>query len=105
MATIKLIKVNIGPDKFYTTTKIDGELSTQEVMVYPLDDPTVVATCTKISFATPSGNLSDNEYATQANGHHWVKIQGYTTCKIPPEFINKNILSQTGIDYIKIWSG
>ncbi len=108
MATIKLTKVNIGPNKTFSTFNIDGELVTQEVMYVPLDEelgPTFVGAATKITFATVSGNLEDNQYATQPNGYHWVKIPGWTTCKIPPEFINKNILSQAGIDYIHIWSG
>jgi len=103
MATIKLTKVNIGPNKIYSTFNIGGELVTQEVMVVPLDgelDPTFVGSATKISFATLSGNLEDNQYATQPNGFHWVKLPGYKMYKIDPGFINKNFLSQTGIDFI-----
>ena len=109
MATIKLTKVGIGPFKYLSTFKVDGQLTTQEVAVVELNetntDPTWVSSSKCISFATPTGNLSDNQYATQANGHHWVKIPGYTTCKISPEFISKGTLSQAGIDYIKIWAG
>ena len=104
MATIKLTKVNIGPNKTYVTSNIDGEFVTQEVMYVPLEEdlsPTFVSSATKISFATVSGQLSDNEYATQANGFHWVKIPGYKMYKINPEFISKNILSQAGITFIQ----
>ena len=107
MATIKLTKVNIGPNKTYITSNIDGELVTQEVMYVPLEedlDSTFVGSATKITFATITGQLSDNEYATQANGFHWVKMPGYKMYKIDPEFISKNILSQAGITFIETQS-
>jgi hypothetical protein len=103
MATVKLTKVNIGPNKTYSTFNIDGELVTQEVMVVPLDEElnsTFVGSVTKISFVTPSGKLEDNQYATQPNGFHWVKLPSYEMYKIDPGFISKNILSQAGIDFI-----
>lgn len=107
--TIKLTKVNIGPFKYYSTFKVDGVVSAQEVAVVNLDetnsDPTWVSSSKCISFATPSGNLSDNQYATQTNGYHWVKIPGYTLIKIFPEHIKNNTLSLAGIDYIKFWGG
>ena len=109
MPTIKLTKVNIGPFKNVATFK-DGQgvLTSSEVMVVELDGtPTIpegstwIRTGRQITFSTPSGELSDKEYATQANGFHWVKIAGYRMYKIPPEYITNNTLSQAGIDYIK----
>ena len=50
----------------------------------------------RIGFDTPTGNLSDGQYATQDNGYHWVKIPGYAVTKIDPEFINNKNLSPAG---------
>ena len=51
----------------------------------------------RIGFDTTSGNLSDGEYATQENGSHWVKIEGYDMVKISPEYIVRNNLSDEGL--------
>jgi hypothetical protein len=56
---------------------------------------------TRIYFDTPSGELTNGLYATQANGYHWVKIAGYAITKLAPEFIVNNTISQAGIDEIK----
>ncbi len=109
MATIKLTKVEIGQPRYIIYQDgVPSEVSAEVFMVVDMEGNTVYNYDTwskKIGFATLSKELADNQYATQPNGYHWVKIPGWTTCKIPPEFINKNILSQAGIDYIHIWSG
>ncbi len=109
MATIKLTKVEIGQPRYIVQQDgVPTEVSAEVFMVVDLEGKTVYNYDTwskKIGFATPSKELSNNQYATQVNGHYWVKIQGWTMCKIPPEYISKGILSQAGIDYIKIWSG
>ena len=107
MATIRLSSKSIGSDKTFTTFDIGGELVTQEVISIPLEseiDSTFEGAVTKISFATPTGELSDNQYATQPNGFHWVKISGYKLIKIDPKFITKNVLSQEGITFIQTQS-
>ena len=101
---IRLIKVDIAPSKIYSTFNVDGVFTTQEIMVVPLDgeiDQTWVRSATKITFATLTGKFSDNQYATQANGFHWVKIPNYEVIKINPEFIDKNRLSDVGIAEIE----
>src|SRR3989304_407492 len=107
MPTIKLTKVNIGPSKNVVTLKDSQGVSSQAVMVVDMDGnivvpegSTIVSSATKISFSTLSGELSNNEYATQENGFHWVKLAGYTLIKINPEYISKNILSQAGVDFV-----
>ena len=107
MATIKLTKVNIGLSKNVITVKNAQGVTTQAEMVVDMEGniivpegSTLISSATKISFSTLSGNLEDNQYATQPNGFHWVKLPGYKMYKIDPEFISKNILSQEGIDFI-----
>ena len=109
---VKLTKVNIGPSKNIVTLKDSLGVSTQAVMVVDMDGnivipegSTFVGAATKISFSTLSGELSDNEYATQANGFHWVKLPGYTMIKIDPGYISKNTLSQAGVDFVQKESG
>jgi|SRR3972149_10304484 len=108
MPTIKLTKVNIGPSKNVVTLKDSQGVSTQAVMVVDMDGnivipegSTFVGAATKISFSTLSGELSDNEYATQENGFHWVKIKNYAMTKIAPEYIVGDVLSNEGINEIK----
>ena len=107
MATIKLTKVNIGPSKNVVTLMDSQGVQSQAVMVVDMDGnivipegSTFVSSATKISFSTLSGELSNKEYATQANGFHWVKLAGYTMIKIDPQYITNNFLSQAGIDFI-----
>src|SRR4030042_5996734 len=108
MATIKLTKVNIGPTRYIVYQDgVPSEVSAEVFMVVDLEGNVIYNYENwnkQIGFTTPSKELSDKQYATQANGYHWVKIAGYSTIKIPPEYITNNILSQAGIDYIKIWS-
>lgn len=98
MPTINLTKVNIAPDRYYL--RRSGVL--QEI---PKPSPEEMVEggywCSQISFDTPSGFLSDNQYATQANGYHWVKIKNYAMTKIAPEHIVNDVLSNDGLNYIK----
>ena len=109
MATIKLTKVNIGPTRYIVYQDgVPSEVSASVFMVVDMEGKTIYNYSDwsqKIGFSTPSKELSDKQYATQANGYHWVKIAGYATIKIPPEYITNGTLSQAGIDYIKAWSG
>ena len=101
MPTIKLTKVNIGPERYYARQAgLLQEISKPAEGTNPYE-----FWCQQISFDTPSGFLSDNQYATQANGFHWVKINKYEMIKIAPEFIVNDILSNAGIDEIKKRAG
>lgn len=64
-------------------------------------DSTWFMSSKRIGFDTPTGELSDGEYATQENGSHWVKLTGYDTVKINPEYIKNNILTKEGEAKIK----
>ena len=107
MATIKLTKVNIAADKYFAKFDMVGYISTEEIdpslysSIQIKDGAIWVSSASKISFDTPTGNLSDNEYATQLNGFHWVKIRGYAMTKIDPGYITNNILSSAGIAEVK----
>src|SRR4030042_1000225 len=109
MPTIKLTKVEIGPTRYIVYQEgVPSEVSAEVFMVVDMEGNTIYNYenwSKQIGFATPSKELSDKQYATQANGYHWVKIPGYSTIKVLPEHITNNNLSQAGIDYIKIWSG
>ena len=109
MATIKLTKVDIGPTRYIVYEDgVPSEVSAEVFMVVDIDGKVIYnysEWSQQIGFATLSKDLSDKQYATQANGYHWVKIPGYAVIKIPPEHITNNTLNQAGIDYIKIWAG
>ena len=109
---MKLQKVNIGANRYVhkfkladktiveeTTTKTsyDNLTSTKPTKT----DATWFMSSIRIGFDTPTGELSDGEYATQENGFHWVKIPGYDVEKVRPEYIKDNILSKEGETRIK----
>lgn len=56
-----------------------------------------------IVFDTPTGNLSDLQFAVQENGYIWVKAPGYKLIKIPPEYVDlaTKVVSKEGIIYLK----
>src|SRR3990167_4622737 len=109
MATIKLTKVDIGPTRYIVYQNgVPSEVTAEAFMVVDIEGKVIYNYdnwSKQIGFATPSKALSDKQYATQANGYHWVKIAGYSMIKVFPEHITNNILNQAGIDYIKIWAG
>src|SRR3989337_2580073 len=98
MATIKLTKVEIGPTRYIVYQDgVSSEVNSDVFMVVDIDGNTIYnysKWSQQIGFATPSKDLSDKQYATQANGYHWVKIPGYSMIKIPPEHITNNTLNQ-----------
>ncbi len=104
---MKLTRVNIGSNKYVNKFEMLDETFVEEITTKEAYDNLSVITPTKtdsvwlssaikISFDTPTGELSDGEYATQENGFHWIKILGYAVTKINPEFIKNNILSPAG---------
>ena len=108
---MKLKLVNIVDDRYFhdfrmdsdktivavATTKESIDSLTISASIMPtLSKATYVWSAAKIGFDTPTGELSDSQYATQVNGFHWVKIPGYAVIKINPEFIKNNILSPAG---------
>ena len=107
MATIKLTKINIVANKYFAKFNTAGHISVEEIAekdyknIQVKDKAVWMGSSSKISFDTTTGELGDNEYATQLNGFHWVKIKEYEVIKIRPEFIIKNALSQKGIDEVK----
>jgi hypothetical protein len=116
MATIKLTKVNIGSNRYYHVFKNNAtgyvsefqttQASYNALAQYGASRPTKggstwVHSFSKIGFDTKTGNLSDNQYATQENGPHWVKIPDYKETKIPNQYIVNDILSEEGIALIQ----
>lgn len=116
---IQLTKVRIGQNKYYALfRKPDG--TDIRIQIQDRDYPDVLSSknievkgilqaggvwkrsSVNISFITSSGNLSDNQYATQENGFHWVKIAGYKIYKIAPELIVSDLLSDEGISFIQV---
>ncbi len=104
---MKLTKVNIGSNKYVNKFEMLDETFVEEITTKEAYDnisvtaPTKtdavwVSSAIKIAFDTPTGKLSDGEYATQENGFHWIKIKGYAVTKINPEFIKDDILSPEG---------
>ena len=108
---MNLVKINIAPDKYVSTFKdAEDNIVKEEITEAKYSEPQVkedltwVSSSRKIAFDTPTGELSDSQYATQENGFHWVKIPEYEVIKINPEFIKDNILSQDGVKEIEIQS-
>ena len=110
---MKLQKVEIGSNlyvnKFELVDKtIIVEPSTKEVYDnLSVSKPTKVDAVWKMSsirigFDTPTGELGDGQYATQENGFHWVKLEGYDMRKINPEYIKDNILLDEGLAKIEM---
>ena len=61
-----------------------------------LPDYTWISSSIRIGFGNTAGPLDDGKYATQVNGYHWVKLEGYKMKKISPEYIVKSVLSPEG---------
>ena len=102
---MKLIKVNIGANKYVHKFRLEDKTVITEAttkasydnlkdQIKPTKpDATWFMSSIRIGFDTPSGNLSDGEYATQKNGYHWVKLAGYEMWKVMPEDVhNDNLL-------------
>ena len=109
---IRLTERNIGENKYIhkfmrpnggiitvmtTASSYNDLVHTQPV--YP--DATWVMSSIRIGFDTPTGDLGNKEFATQANGYHWVKLRGYVMRKIPPEYIVGVTLSPEGAALIE----
>lgn len=99
MATpIALTKVNILGNRYYSI--IDNVKTEITESQYNAPQQANETRSINIKFDTPSGDLSDNQYATQANGHHWVKIPGYKVIKIDPILVSKGKVTSDGITKI-----
>lgn len=72
MATIKLTKIEIGPTRYIVYQDgIPSEVTADVFMVVDLEGNIIYNYDTwskQIGFATPSKELSDNQYATQSIG-------------------------------------
>ena len=112
---IELTKVNIGTNRYVHKFKLsDGTVVTENTTQESYDNlsvkdsprPVKVGTTwfmssIRIGFDTPTGELDDNQYATQANGSHWVKLVGYDMEKILPDHVKNGILSEEGQTEVK----
>ena len=112
---VKLTKVEIGDFRYSYKFRLGNgnivEVMTiaanfdallgRDVVVPEYPDATFVGATKHISFDSPPRSLADKEYATQTNGYHWVKIEGYAMIKIAPEYIVSNSLSNAGVTLIQ----
>lgn len=109
---MKLKKVDIGANRYVHKFKLADKTIVTEIATKETYDNLATTKPTKtdatwamssirIGFDTPTGELSDGEYATQENGFHWVKIAGYDMEKVLPEYIKNDILSKEGEAKIK----
>ena len=102
---MKLIKINIGANIYINKFELVDKTIVTEVTTEEIYESLLAPTKTdaiwkqssiRIGFDTPTGKLTDSQYATQENGFHWVKIPGYAVTKINPEFIKDDILTPEG---------
>lgn len=109
---IRLAEKNIGEDKYIHKFRLANdsvvEVATTQaaydnlhVVAPTLPSATWLCSSIRIGFDTPSGNLGNEEFATQENGYHWVKLTGYRLLKIDPEYIVRKVLSTEGEAWIK----
>ena len=94
-APVSLTKVNIAPSRYYSI--IDGvktEITEEQYNSPPAENETR-SVC--IAFDTPTGQLSDGQFAIQKNGFCWVKAPGYKVIKLRPVFVKNNTLTAQGI--------
>ena len=112
---MKLTKVNIGTNRYVHKFKLsDGTIVTENTTKGSYDNLSIKGhprpvkvgatwfmSSIRIGFDTPTGGLSDNQYATQDNGFHWVKLVGHDMVKILPEYIKNSILSKEGEAKVK----
>ena len=97
-APISIQKVDIAGYKYFSI--IDGEkteITEEQFNAGPSGDAVYSR---NIAFDTPSGELSDGQYATQENGFHWVKIPGYKVIKIHPDMVAKGKTTVAGLNKI-----
>ena len=114
---MKLKKVNIGANKYVHKFKLaDEKVITEFTTKVSYDnlkdqikptkpDAAGFMSSIRIGFDTPSGDLSDGDYATQKNGYHWVKLAGYEVWKVMPEDVHNDNLSKAGEKSIKEKAG
>ena len=112
---MKLTKVNIGTNRYVHKFKLsNGTVVTESTTKASYDNLSIkdssrpvkagatwFMSSIRIGFDTPTGELSDNQYATQDNGFHWVKLVGHDVVKVLPEYIKNDILSKEGEAKIK----
>lgn len=60
-----------------------------------------ISSCIKIGFKTPLRILPKDCYATQLNGHHWVKLDGCRMIKVKPGAIVDGVMSDERADKIR----
>ena len=105
---MRLKKVSIGADRYIHKFKrangtivevlaLKSSYDNLAIVQPTLPDLTWISSSIRIGFDTPTGLLSDGEYATQENGFHWVKLADRDMTRILPEYIAANKLSDEGV--------
>lgn len=112
---MKLTKVDMAAERYYHKFRLaGGTVITEETTKTVFDNlsvkgnpqPTKTGGTWQMSYDTPafdtlSKELGDNQYATQINGYHWVKLPGFKMEKIDPGYIISDDLSSAGEMLIK----
>lgn len=100
MPAINVERVNIAGFRYYAT--LDGVM--REITEAEFGHPVGGEVQSKrIYFDTPTGDLSDGQYAVQENGYVWAKIPKYAVFKLPPEYVDipNNKITSEGVAYFK----
>ncbi len=97
---VALQKVSVAPDRYYSI--IDGVKTeiTKKEYNSPMKEGEIHSS--GIAFDTSTGELSDGQHATQANGFHWVKIPDYKVIKIDPDMVVEEKATVAGLNKISL---
>jgi hypothetical protein len=103
MPAITVQQVNIAGFKYFLYNGTKTEITEAE---YNSPEPFTGTKSKEIAFDTPTGQLSDGQYAVQENGYVWGKIPKYVVFKMPPEYVDipNNRITSEGVDYFKTHS-
>jgi hypothetical protein len=101
MPAITVQQVNITGFKYYLVQDgVKTEITEEE---YNSPEPFTGTKTKQITFDTPTGELSDGQYAVQENGYVWGKIPKYVVIKMPPEYVDipNSQITDAGIAWFK----
>lgn len=103
MPAITVQRVNIAGVRYFSV--LNGVKTPITEAEFPNPIPGSVNS-KQIYFDTPTGELSDGQYAVQDNGYVWAKIPKYAVFKMPPEYVDipNNRITSDGVAYFKQYS-
>jgi len=100
MPVISIQRVNILGNKCYSILNGVKTEITEEEFGHPVGNEVHSKI---ITFDTPTGELSDGQYAVQENGYVLAKIPKNAVFKMPPQYIDlvNNKITSEGVIYFK----